>query len=205
MGVGRWILPPKLSTRPAPREGSPGAPLGILPRALWRSPSFCYMLSRIVQTSFKQDRKMFSRPLDSILQLQPTRLPTLKDRLQRCRCCPSLCLSGSSHSDGSTASSVFSKDRQPREFRLPSSRATPQACLPTTTAKQQGWTNYHGRREKAQVVQMIPFSSECKSTGCCRQERRSVARRRQRCNWKSSQQVLQPYRRLSARFRFLSI
>ncbi|KIO25937.1 hypothetical protein M407DRAFT_206309 [Tulasnella calospora MUT 4182] len=55
---------------------------------------------------------MFSRPLNSILQLQPTPLPTLKDCLQRCRCCPPLCLSGNSHSDGSTANSAFSNAKQ---------------------------------------------------------------------------------------------
>ncbi|KAG8971302.1 hypothetical protein FRB90_010532, partial [Tulasnella sp. 427] len=66
--------------------------------------------------------------------------------------------------DAITINSTAFEDKNPKTEELEFVGSKTEVAL-LNFAKKQGWANYRERREKAQVVQMIPFSSERKSMG----------------------------------------
>ncbi|KAG8934505.1 hypothetical protein FRC01_002237 [Tulasnella sp. 417] len=66
--------------------------------------------------------------------------------------------------DAITINSTAFEDKNPKTEELEFVGSKTEVAL-LNFAKQQGWANYRERREKASVVQMIPFSSERKSMG----------------------------------------
>ncbi|KAG8942038.1 hypothetical protein FRC04_003886 [Tulasnella sp. 424] len=66
--------------------------------------------------------------------------------------------------DAITINSTAFEDKNPKTEELEFVGSKTEVAL-LNFAKQQGWTNYRERREKSEVVQMIPFSSERKSMG----------------------------------------